>query len=371
MDPIRILHVVVSMNSGGIENMIMNLYRKIDRSKIQFDFLLHIPEESFFEKEIKELGGRIHRVKPLRLNNLIGYQKDLNKFFNKNKYKVVHSHISIWSYFVLNIAKKHEIPIRIAHSHESHDSIWEHRVHRIPLIYILKKFINKPLTHRFACGEDAGRWLFGDREFKVINNSIDVDKFKFNPELRNKLRNELDINPEIILFGHVGRFNIQKNHEFLISVFKELSNKNKNFKLILIGKGELKSKIENYVKEVDLEDTVIFLGLRSDVNELLQAIDYILMPSFFEGFPVSLIEAQACGLKIFASDKIDRKTDITGNIDFLTIENKHIWIDHILKNMNYVRKDTSKKVINANYDVKTNAEKITSFYLNVFNSEFS
>lgn len=360
--PIRILQVVVSMNSGGIENMLMNLYRAIDREKIQFDFLLHTDKESFFEKEIIQLGGKVHRVPSWRVTSLNSYLKNLDIFFRKHKYQCVHSHVSVMSYFVLKSAKKNNVKVRIAHSHEAHDSIWSHPLYKVPFIYFLRKFINKSLTHRFACGKDAGLWLFGKAPFKVINNAIDAKKFIYDEEVSAFQKKNLSIVGKTV-FGNVGRFDSQKNHLFLVDVFEQLDKKIPNAHLVLIGDGELKSEIEKKVREKNLAKSVSFLGVRKDVNQLLNAMDYILMPSLFEGLPVSLVEAQANGLKIFASDKIAIETNFTGLIDFIPIKEKLVWVEHILRNLTYSRENTYNKVVDANYDIKSNAEFLTDFYL--------
>jgi len=365
-EPIRILQVVVSMNSGGIENMLMNLYRTIDRDVIQFDFLLHIDEESFFEKEIIQLGGRIHRVPALKLTNINNYLKSLDAFFQKENYQCVHSHISVVSYFVLKIAKKNNVKIRIAHSHEAHDSIWDHPLHKVPFILILRRVINKPLTHRFACGRDAGQWLFGKMPFKVINNAIDAKKFIYDEKIATVEKKKLNLIGKTV-FGNVGRFCAQKNHMFLIDVFEQLHKRINNAHLVLIGDGELKAGIEKRVKEKKLEQAVSFLGVRKDVYRLLSAIDYILMPSLFEGLPVSLVEAQANGLRVFGSDKIARETNITGLIDFIPIHDKTVWVEHILNNLTYSRENNYNKIVAANYDIEANAAFLTNFYLNTLN----
>lgn len=348
--------------------MLMNLYRSLDRNKIQFDFLLHTKEECFFNDEIRELGGIIYHVKPLRLHNLNSYLKELNHFFSSNSYSIVHSHISVWTYFNLKIAEKNKIPVRIAHAHEAHDSIWDHRLHRIPLILILKKLINKPVTHRFACGEAAGKWMFGNSPFQVIHNAIDAEKFSFNPEKSKLQKEKLQVKNKIV-FGHVGRFNEQKNHSFLIDVFSQLIKEIPKAHLLLVGSGPLKEKIEKQVQELQIENHVSFLGIRNDVPDLLQAMDYILMPSLFEGLPVSLIEAQASGLKIFGSNKISKEVDITGLIDFLEIENPSVWVNHIIRNLKYNRKNMYSNIIDANYDIANNAKTLTGFYLNFLNKK--
>lgn len=367
--PIRILHVVVNMNSGGIENMLMNLYRRIDRNKIQFDFLVHTNECCFFEDEILKLGGVIHRISPLRLTNLNAYSKEVDAFFKKNKYKIVHSHRGSASYFALKQAKKNNIPVRILHSHEAPLSLGSIEKSRILLILLLKYLSNKTITHRFACGNDAGIWMFGNkREFSVLNNAIEANKFSFNQENRNLLRKEFGLENELVI-GNVSRFNRQKNHIFLLKIFKSIIEKQPNSKLVLIGDGELKNEIVTHAKELNILNKIRFLGVRSDVSNLLQMLDVFVMPSLFEGLPVTLIEAQTSGLKVFASDAITREVALTDNIDFLSLnQTAEFWADQILKSVPYVRQDKTD-VIKANgYDIVESTKRLQDFYMAQINS---
>lgn len=366
--PIRILHVVTSMNAGGIENMLMNLYRNIDRNKIQFDFLVHRRAKGFFDDEILSLKGRIYYVRPLSVVNIFSYYKDLNQFLNQyNYYKIIHSHISVWSYLILSIAKKNKIPIRIAHSHESHKTLWEHKLTRIPLIWSLRKMINRPLTHRLACAYDAGKWMFGKSvDFKVINNAIDVSKFKFNSETAENIRREFNLEDSLVI-GHVGNFSRPKNYPFILKVFKEITRHNGKVKLLLVGNHKRNPKIANEVAELKLQDKVVFTGLRNDVYNLYQAMDVFLFPSHNEGLPVTLVEAQAAGLKIFASDAITREVALTDDIEFLSLnKSTEDWAEEILKSVPYNRKDNSKIIKDRGYDIVESAKWLENFYLNQY-----
>ena len=364
MEPIRVLQVVVNMNAGGIETMLMNIYRNIDRAKIQFDFLVHTNKKSFYEDEIIELGGKINRIIPLRIHNLMKYRKELNKFMEREQYRIVHSHISIWSYFVLKSAKKNKIPIRIAHAHEAHDSIWDHRLYRVPLIIILKKYLKKPLTHNFACGMDAGIWLFGkNSKFTVINNAIDASNFQYNVDKSLRNKNKLNASDKFVI-GHVGRFNLQKNHIFLIDIFYDVYKMNPNSMLLLIGDGDLKPQIEQKVKELKIQHAVQFLGVQKDIPFYLQAMDVFLFPSIFEGLPVTLVEAQAAGLKIVASNKISDETKLTDLIEFVSLnKTAKEWAEIVLKYSNYKRENTKKLIVEKGYDITNNALALQNFYL--------
>lgn len=362
--PIRVLQVVTNMNAGGIENMLMNLYRNIDRSKIQFDFLIHTDEKCFFEDEIKSLGGKIHTVQSLKLNNLIQYHKELNQFFKLNSYPIVHVHRSIWSYFVLKAAKKNNIPIRIAHSHEAHESIWTHRLIRIPLILILKHYINAPLTHRAACGTDAGEWLFGEnKDFVIINNSIKTEDFIYNENTRKRMRKEFKLKDELVI-GNISRFNTQKNHTFLLDIFKSVKQLKSNAKLVLVGDGNLKEQIIKKAKDLNIYEDIIFTGVRKDIPNILQMLDVIVMPSLFEGLPVTLIEAQAAGLKIFASDTITKETQLSDEVEFISLNTSpNQWAVQIINSVPYLRKNNLNLIKEKNYDIVSNAKWLESFYI--------
>lgn len=366
--PIRILHVVTSMNAGGIESMLMNLYRVIDREKVQFDFLVHTEKESFFEQEIILLGGKIHRIPPLKLTNLNKYINKLDEFFKKEQYECVHSHYTFISYFILKAAKKNNVKIRIAHSHEALESIWDRHILKVPFIFVLKQLINNPVTHRFACGQAAGEWMFGEAPFTVLHNAIDAKRFTYDKTIALAEKKKLGLENKI-LFGNVGRFSRQKNHGFLIEIFEGIQKKIQNAHLLLVGDGELRSEIEKKVKERNLEQSVSFLGVRKDIVQLLHAMDYILMPSLYEGLSVTMVEAQANGLKIFASDKISTETNFTNLIEFISIKDKELWVDHVVNNLPYERKNTYDKLVKANYDIVANAEFVENLYLDLMKDE--
>lgn len=372
--PIRVLYVVTIMDAGGIENMLMNLYRNIDRNKIQFDFIVHRDKKGLFDDEIISLGGKIYKFQPLAINKLFNYQKQLRDFFNRHKeYKIIHSHISVWSYIILNQAKKSNVPIRIAHSHESHNSIWEHKFLRIPLIWFLKKIINRPLTHRFACGIDAGKWLFGsNNDFSVINNSIDTELFIYNKEKSNSIKMGLSLKSSFII-GHVGNFSKPKNYPFILDVFKKIVEKVPDSKLILVGNNSNDTSIELTCADMNLNNNVLFTGVRTDVYDLYQIMDVFLFPSLHEGLPVTLVEAQANGLKIFASDTITKEVSLTDNIEYLSLEETpDYWAEKIISAMPYERKNNYEIIKKKGYDIKENTLKLQEFYLdqiNFYNNE--
>lgn len=377
MEPIRVLHVLTIMDIGGAETMVMNYYRNIDRNKVQFDFLVHRKNEGYFDKEIESLGGKIYRLNNIRLTNIFEYQKELNRFFKLHQnYKIVHSHLNALSIFVLKSAKKNNIPIRIAHSHTSLLNVnmnpFSEKRNSLSFIFkffaqnILKLKLTSYANFYFSCSNKAGVWLYGEKNknlIQIINNAINTEKYIYNHENAQLIRNELNIKNEIII-GHVGNFVPEKNHQFILDVFVEVKKINECSKLILVGGGD-KTILEKNTKEKGLDEDVIFLGTRDDVPNLLMAFNVFLFPSTNEGLPVTLIEAQASGLNIVASDEITKEIDITGLINFISLnKSPKYWAKKLLENVEYKRTDTKNKIIKGGYDIKNNALILQDFYCN-------
>ncbi|WP_078545744.1 glycosyltransferase family 1 protein [Litchfieldia alkalitelluris] len=362
MKPLRILQVVTIMNRGGLETMLMNYYRQLDRDKIQFDFMVHRNEEGHYDKEILELGGRIYQMPQIRPGNYRRYFKVLDKFFLEHKeYQVVHSHINENSSFVLRAAKKAGIPGRIAHSHLSDLGIDK----KLPFRLYARFHMKDNPTSYFACSKNAGQWLFGKKvtnsNLTVLNNAVNVKDFTFNEKARDKLREEFGLNNKLVI-GHVGRFNKQKNHDFLIDIFKEIKEKNSNAVLLLIGEGLLKENIKIKVKKLNLDKDVRFLGVRNDIPELMQAMDVFLFPSLFEGLPVVLVEAQAAGLRCVASNTITSDSDVTGRVQYICLEDPpQVWADEILSG-SFEHVDTSKDLRKSGYDSRYMVKWLIEYY---------
>ena len=376
--PIRILQVLTIMNRGGAETMIMNYYRNIDRSKIQFDFLLHRKEKGAFDDEIKSLGGKIYKMQNLSLKNIPAYVKSLDFFLKNHKeYKVIHSHINAFSVFILRAAKKNNVPIRIAHSHTSlyNLNINPFSKKRNSLSFAIKFIVQNLFklkipayaNYYFSCGDKAGQWLFGKKNIskvKIINNAIDSDLFTYNEDKSLKMKKALSLEGKIVL-GHVGNFVPEKNHSFLIKIYQEIKKINPKASLVLVGAFG-KYEIEKLVNG-SLPKDLNILGLRSDVPDILQAIDIFLFPSTNEGLPVTLIEAQAAGLKIIASDDITQELNMTNLIDFIPLENSpEYWAKAVLNSYPYQRRNTKNQIIEGNYDIKRNASALQEFYINEF-----
>lgn len=276
--PIRILHVLQRMEAGGIQALLMNIYRKIDRSKVQFDFFVEYLDKEFYDEEIEMLGGKIYYNNVRKDKNVIKFEQNLSLVLQKEQYKIIHVHTYSIGYFVLKVAKKCGVPVRIVHSHNNetiHDSKYYLKV-------LMQKLYPIYATDYMACSEDAGKYLFKNRKFNILRNAIDVKKFIYNKKNRENIRAELNIKEKFVI-GHVGRLHEQKNHKFLLEIFAHIKEKKSNAVLLLAGEGPLRKKISDEVELLGLSDSVIFLGNRKDINVLYQAFDVFILPSLFEG----------------------------------------------------------------------------------------
>lgn len=357
---IRVLHVVTYMGRGGLETMLMNYYRNIDRSKVQFDFLVHRDFEADYDKEILSLGGKIYHVSRLIPWSKV-YKKELCRFFTEHpEYKIVHVHQDCLSSVALGCAKKCGIPVRIAHSHTSNQTK--------NLRYIIKRYYMKKIpqyaTDLFSCGTKAGVWMFGNQKFNILPNAVDVEKYAFSETIRNEVRKELGIADEFTV-GHIGRFGKEKNHEFLIEVFRRIKNINKNSKMLLVGNGKEFENIKAKVISLGMEKDVIFTGVRPDVNRLLQAMDVFVFPSLYEGLPVTMIEAQAAGLQCVISDKVPNESIIAeGMVTVKKLsDSAEEWAECILSKKDLEREDVSCDIKKHGYDIKSAAKRLEEFYI--------
>lgn len=358
--PIRVLHIVTSMNRAGLETMLMNYYRNVDRSKVQFDFLVHRSEKGDYHDEIIELGGRIHHFSPITIGSMLTYSRKMATFlFQHPEYKIVHSHLDALSALPLAGAKAARVPLRIAHSHNSGFSIDA----KYPLRVILRGLIANYATDLFACSEGAGSFMFGRKsQYRIIKNAIDTRQFAYNPSVRRKVREQLGLGDDLV-FGHVGRFSYQKNHDLLIYIFNEVAKQRKNARLLLIGTGELEDIIKDKVRQLGLEEKVRFLGVRRDIPDLMQAMDVFVMPSRYEGLPVVSVEAQASGLRCVFSDVVTRDLDVTGLCSFVDLSDLLDWTSELTKRMNTDRTLAADAVVSAGYDIADAAHKLQTVYI--------
>ncbi len=356
---IRVLQAVNIMDRAGLETMLMNYYRKIDKERVQFDFLTHRPGKGAYEDEIISMGGRVFHAPRLYPQNYITYYKYMRQFFKEHpEYKIIHAHIDTMSAFPLFIAKKNNIPIRIAHSHTSRLDIDA----KLPIKYLAKLVLPKVANIYCSCGNKAGKFLYGGKDFRLIHNAIDLKSFQFNDLQRSKKRMELAIKDEFVI-GHVGRYCYIKNQMFLLDIFVEVLKQKPNAKLLLIGKGEDEAALRKKVSELSLDGKVLFLLDRSDVRELYQVMDVFVMPSIFEGLPVVGVEAQANGLPCIVSDTISDEILLTDAISMMSLkQSAREWAEKILS----VPKERSKNSIEQlkckGYDVEIEADKLVKWY---------
>lgn len=355
---IRILQCVSNMDRAGIETMLMNYYRNINREEIQFDFLVNKSKKGDYDDEIKSLGGKIYVTPGLNPLKFFKYQKFMKQFFKEHpEYKVIHCHNEAMGFYALKAATDCKIPVRIAHSHNT-DIKKDYK-------YLIKQFcklhILKVSNLQYACSKAAGKYLF-KKDVPVLHNAIDVNKFKYNKEVRKQIRSQYNLKNKFVV-GHIGRFEPQKNHMFLLEIFKEISTKIPNSVLLLIGTGVLEEEIKSKIRELKLEKKVILTGSIPNVNEFYQAMDVFLLPSLYEGLPVVGIEAQAAGLKCFMSSTITDEVCITNNVVFHDInKSPKSWANIIIKNAKYEREDMSQQVIDSGYDISSETLKLMELY---------
>lgn len=362
MEPIRILHENVVMGAGGIESLLMNVYRNIDRKKVQFDFLVHRNEAAFYDDEIRRLGGNIYvtsRFNPL--NNQPYLEGMQNVMVSHPEYKIIHCHseLNMWP---LRLAARTGIPVRIAHSHNSKT--------KINLKYFFMKYqqmsINKYCTDRFACSEEAGLWAFGDAgaaDMTIIKNGIDAKKFDYDLSVRERVRRKYGLEDKFVI-GHVGRFMEQKNHEFIISLFSQFLKVKPDSVLVLVGDGALEKNIREAVKKSAIESKVIFAGVTSDVSSWYQAMDVFLFPSLWEGLGIVMLEAQASGLPCVASTKVPALAKVTDNVKFIGLDEPvEKWVKALKNADTNKRVGRRQSVVDAGFDIKETAEFLQNFYL--------
>lgn len=362
-EPIRIAQIIGKWVGGGVEAVVMNYYRHIDRSKLQFDFICDSDSTNIPYDEIEKLGGKVILIPPYQ--KIFKYHKELKKVLNEGNYKIVHSHINTLSVFSLWAAKCAKVPVRIAHSHSTtNKKEWKKNLLKI----VLRPFVKVFATNYMACTEHAARWMFGDKYFEngkvyLLNNAIDLDKYKYNEKVRAKVRKELKISNDTFVIGHIGRYVEQKNHRFLIDIFNEYHKKNKKSLLLLIGQGPLMEEMKQKVKDYNIESSVQFLGQRDDANELYQAMDLFLFPSLYEGLGMVVVEAQCAGLPCVVSTEVPKIAKVSDSINFVELNDSiDIWNNKIEKYDKYQRKTDLESIKKLGYDINVESRKIEIKY---------
>lgn len=362
--PIRVLNMFTIMDRGGAETMVMNYYRHIDRTRVQFDFLVHREQRGAYDDEIERMGGRIYRMCPVYPQNFSRYKRDLRTFFRTHpEYKIIHSHMSELGYFAFREAERQGVPVRICHAHNAPHGFDAKMIIRT----YFKKRMMPYLTHLFMCGEESGKWLYGEKNksrFIMLNNAIDAAVYSFDASKREEMRHQLSLTGELVI-GHVGRFNPQKNHAFLLDIFAALLKKEPNVALLLVGGGADMPKIQAKARELGIAEHVRFLGVRSDVADLMQAMDVFVFPSLYEGLPVTMVEAQASGLPCIISDKVPPECILTdGLVNIMPLSaSPEAWAEKILAMRAVPRTDRHEKIAAHGFDISTEAVKLQEFYI--------
>lgn len=361
----RVLNLITSLDRGGAETMIMNYYRHIDRDQIQFDFLVNRKAIGSYEEEIRDLGGRIYRMGPMYPGQFGAYKRDFRSFLREHpEYHIIHSHLEERSYFPLRIAAEEGVPVRISHAHNAYRGFNAKTIFRDYFRFRLPPYP----THKFACSDEAAIWLYGKEavqrnEVTIVHNAIDGARYTFSNTTREAVRNQLGLGDALVL-GNIGRLVEQKNQMFLIDVFAAVKKKQPQAKLLILGEGPLLQKLQEHAAMKAISDDVIFTGSVPNVPDYLQAMDAFLLPSLFEGLPVSLIEAQAAGLPSFASDTITHSADISGHVSFMPLsEGAEVWATRILQDRGTTRTVPEDMLARHHYDIVHEAKQLQDFYL--------
>lgn len=361
---LRVLHIAnARMGSGGTETFLMNIYRNIDRNKIQFDFVVFSDEHGMHEKEIEEMGGRIFRV-TRKQDGLFKNLKQIYNIVKQNDYIIVHRHCAAAiMFFDLLTSKLAGAKYLIAHSHSTQD---EHGL----IHNICRPFLKYVSDCQYACSDAAGKWMYGKHKFQVIRNGIDCDKFQFDKQKREQKRQELNINGKIAI-GNIAVFKEVKNIPFLIDIFEIIHKRNPNSVLLLIGDGDLRSELENKVRTLGLADDVKFLGTRTDISELFMALDIFVLPSWYEGLPLTMVEAQASGVECFISTGVPAETILNKDlVERIPLDRgAEFWAECILNKNNTFDRNCASDILKATgYDIKDTAMQMQKFYLSVYKS---
>lgn len=358
---IRVLQMIGTLDVGGSQTMLLNLYRNIDREQIQFDFVLDHPKGRYFVPEIERLGGRVYTLTPFRGTNAGEVKRDWNNFlYTHPEYTVLHSHVRSYASLYLPVAKAHGLKT-IIHSHNTANGSG--------LDAVVKGALQKPLRYQadvlMACSTEAGEWLYGKKacqsgKYIFLPNAVDTGRFAPDAEKRRKTRQALGIEGRHVI-GHVGRFNEQKNHGFLLEAFQRAHAQDPKAVLLLVGTGPLQEQAVRQAVSLGIAEDVLMTGTRDDVPELMAAMDVFAFPSLWEGLPVTLIEAQAAGLPCVISDVITTDVDITPLITRLPLGDPEVWGVELLKKR--PRTDAREAVIRAGFDVRASARFMSELYL--------
>ena len=363
MDPVRVLYVNGGrMDFGGISTVMMNYFKHIDSRSVRIDFLVHGNVRGERDDEITDHGSCVYYV-PTKSENLIGNYRKIKQILTDGQYQIVHAHADGGNAYILRIAKICNVDIRISHSHST-DFVTEKRIH-VLANQIQKRFIRKYATNLWACSKAAGRWLYEKSSFDVIPNAVEVERYLFSEQDRAAVRNKYKLDDHYVV-GIVGHLASMKNHKFILNVLKMIKIKNGSFRLLIVGDGVLKETLHQHVRELKLENYVIFTGNVNRTECVYSALDLLVMPSLFEGFPMVALEAQCNGLPCLLSTEITDEVKVLDTVEFLDLT-EEIWVDGILKKMRKVRRTTDVMPFfqKRGYDIKYAAECLQTRYIHL------
>lgn len=347
------------MEAGGTQALLMNIYRNIDKSLVQFDFLVEYPNRQFYDDEIETLGGKIYYSNVRKDKNIFKFQKQLKNILAQQHYDIIHVHTYSIGYFVLKTAKRCHVPIRIAHSHSNGVK----KDFRVLSKKILQKLYPIYATDYMACSKEAGNYLFKNRQFTVIKNAITLREYRNSRKYRIDKRTQLGINGEFVV-GNVGRLEKEKNQLFVLDIFAEIKKVKKKTKLLIVGDGSLKKELLDKADRLNIVDDTIILSNRKDIPKLLSTMDVFILPSSYEGLGIAAIEAQAAGLPVILSDRVSKDAILTNNVTSLSLNDSPRKWAEIALNSKSSDIDYLKKIKEAGYDVESNAKIVQNFYLN-------
>lgn len=345
----------ITNNKGGKETYIINIFNALDKAKYNIDFVVY-DDNVPYEEYLKGQGANVYHLIP-RHKSLFQHRRAIDDLFKNNSYDVVWAHKTTLSACeILMLAKKNRVPVRIVHSHSSENmgSKFTYVMHNLNKI-----FLNNWSNVYLACSENSAKWFYGSRKATIMTNGIELEKFKFNQSVRDKIRKQLNLKDYFVV-GHIGRFSPEKNHKKLIDIFKEIKKLNPNVKLILCGDGEMRHEIEVQIERLRLKNDVMLLGIIDNVNEILQAVDVVIMPSLFEGQPFALLEAQAAGLKCVVSDTVSKESDVIRWNEFIPLNKSNIEWAEIICNLdyNYDRSAGYRIMKKAGFDIRSCVKKL-------------
>lgn len=357
MNKIKVCQFVCGLEGGGAEQVIYNYCSKMDREEYEFYLVYQHKACKKNLKEFESLNFKLFNI-PSKVSHPFKNFYYTNKIIKENKFDVIHTHMNIMNFIPLICGWLNGTKIRISHSHTC--DIRKKNVLIKAFEYACKKLSILFATDLVACGEAAGKYMYGRRKFVIIHNAINTKKFEFNLKIRNQTRKRIGVNKNTKLLGNVGRFTEAKNHLFLLDIFEELYKVDDSYKLLLVGDGELKNDILKKINDLKIKDGVILVGNVDDTSSYYQAMDLFLMPSKWEGLPLAGIEAQASGLKSFFSDKVSDEVIISKNAYKKSIENKEIWVQAII-NSDY-RYERKNNIINLQFDIEKEVKKLLEIY---------